>query len=153
MIKGASPRATRASRLFRSLVEEGRHEVHLPRRGAGHWVISRRGVEAEAHFLGYVWLQIVLLAVRLLDQVGAQRLKACPTAGCGHIFLARRRQKYCSTKHAQSAAWSAYIRSIGGTRAKGGPPPENVPTNVPATNRKGTVSAPRQPTKKTKTPR
>ena len=137
--------------LFRALVEEGRHEVHLPRHGAGHWVISRRGVAAEAHFLGYTWLQIILLAVRLLDQVGAQRLRACPTSGCGRIFLASRRQKYCTIEHAQGAAWSAYIARQGGTRAKG--ETQNVPANVPASTRKGTRSASRHPTRKTKTPR
>jgi len=147
--------------LFRALVEEGRHEVHLPRRGAGHWVISRRPsadgrVEAEAHFLGYVWLQLVLLAVRLLDQVGAHRLRPCPTRGCGRIFLASRRQKYCSTAHARDAAWNAYIARQGGTRAKGGwqdVSAQNVPGNVPASTRKPPKTSLRQPSRKEKTRR
>ncbi|MGH8697540.1 MAG: hypothetical protein ACREVS_13745 [Burkholderiales bacterium] len=119
------------SALFRALANEDRHEVHLPRRGAGHWVISRRKtatgrIEAEAHFLGYVWLQLVLLAVRLLDEVGAPRLKTCPfrknpdTPQCGRLFIATRRQKFCSTKESRAVAFQKWLDTHhGGTRAKG----------------------------------
>jgi hypothetical protein len=50
-----------------------------------------------------------------LDSFGADRLRACPLerdgVRCGVIFLARGRKLFCSTPHAQAAAWQRYLES------------------------------------------
>ena len=55
---------------------------------------------------------IVVAFVNDLNAVEADRLRACPlkTNGttCGAIFLAARRQIYCTARHAQAAAWLRY---------------------------------------------
>jgi hypothetical protein len=55
---------------------------------------------------------VVLAFVDDLNEIGADRLRACPleTGGktCGVIFVAARRQKYCCVKHAQAASWQEY---------------------------------------------
>jgi hypothetical protein len=47
-----------------------------------------------------------------LNVLGADRLRSCPLERggqrCGVIFLAHRRQTYCSVPHAQAAAWQSY---------------------------------------------
>jgi hypothetical protein len=56
---------------------------------------------------------VVFRFIDLLDEVGADRLRACPLPitgrECGELFLARRRQVYCSSAHARRAAWEAYL--------------------------------------------
>jgi hypothetical protein len=55
---------------------------------------------------------IVLRFADDLDRIGADLLRQCrlETDGqrCGVIFLATRRQEFCSTPHAQAAAWQRY---------------------------------------------
>ena len=55
---------------------------------------------------------IVVAFVNDLNAIEADRLRACPlkTNGttCGAIFLAARRQIYCTARHAQAAAWLRY---------------------------------------------
>ena len=56
---------------------------------------------------------VVLAFVNDLNAVEADRLKACPLktgeeTTCGAIFLAARRQIYCTARHAQAAAWLRY---------------------------------------------
>jgi len=57
-----------------------------------------------------------------LNEIGADRLRACPLKVdghlCGKIFLATRRQTYCSPPHAQKAAWQSYA-PIRNDRRKG----------------------------------
>jgi hypothetical protein len=47
-----------------------------------------------------------------LNAIGADRLRACPLVkdgqACDRIFLARRRQVFCTPQHAQAAAWIRY---------------------------------------------
>jgi hypothetical protein len=58
-------------------------------------------------------VMVVLALVDNLNTVGADRLRACPldTNGerCGRVFLAARRQSFCSRRHAQAAAWQTYV--------------------------------------------
>lgn len=83
-------------------------------------------VSASASFLGYWWLELVLLSVRLLEEVGAWKLMACPfqksreAPPCARLFLARRRQQYCSIEHTRAAAFQRWLSKPerGGTRAK-----------------------------------
>lgn len=69
-------------------------------------------------------IALVLHAADMLDVVGADRLMACPFPGdqksgpCPKIFLATRRQRYCSEEHSKKAAWLAWLQRQGGTRAK-----------------------------------
>jgi hypothetical protein len=55
---------------------------------------------------------VVLAFVNDLNAIEADRLRACPLktseTKCGVIFLAARRQLYCSPRHAQAAAWQRY---------------------------------------------
>jgi hypothetical protein len=71
---------------------------------------------------GLIGALVVLAFVDDLNVIGADRLRACPleTNGkrCGVVFLATRRQVYCSDEHAQAAAWQKYapirkLRSAG----------------------------------------
>ena len=52
-----------------------------------------------------------------LNQIGADRLSACPLEKdgrrCGTIFLTRKGQRYCTRQHRMAANWQKYI-------AKGG---------------------------------
>jgi hypothetical protein len=62
---------------------------------------------------------LIFYAIDLLDAVGPDRLKACHfgTEPCGKLFIARRRQKFCSPDHARRAAWRAYL-DRGGEQAR-----------------------------------
>jgi hypothetical protein len=55
---------------------------------------------------------VVQALVDDLNAIGADRLRACPletdSTRCGVMFLATRRQRYCSRRHAQAAAWQTY---------------------------------------------
>jgi len=55
---------------------------------------------------------VVLAFINDLNAIEADRLRACPLktgeTRCGAIFLAARRQIFCSPRHAQSAAWQRY---------------------------------------------
>lgn len=55
---------------------------------------------------------VALAVVEELNRIGADRLRACPLERdgrqCGVLFLATRRQRYCTPRHAQAAAWDAY---------------------------------------------
>ncbi len=94
---------------------------------------------------------LVVHAADILDVLRAERLIACPFIGkdgqCPKIFLATRRQRYCSEEHSKKAAWIEWLKRQGGSRAK------NVPANVPAPVLTRPHSTPRQPRAKTKTPR
>jgi predicted RNA-binding Zn ribbon-like protein len=65
---------------------------------------------------------VVFKALDLLDEVGADRLKACPLVGshgpCGKIFLAHGRKKFCTPQHAQKASFQAYLTRGGDTARK-----------------------------------
>jgi hypothetical protein len=97
--------------------------VHSPGRRRGRRTVDNT-TTARANFVGWWWLRMVLLSVRLLDEVGAWKLMACPfkkpgdAAPCGRLFLALRRQCYCSIEHSKAAAWHAWLASRGGSRAK-----------------------------------
>jgi hypothetical protein len=55
---------------------------------------------------------VVFAFVNDLNAIEADRLRACPLktdeTPCGVIFLAARRQIFCSSQHAQAAAWQRY---------------------------------------------
>jgi hypothetical protein len=55
---------------------------------------------------------VVFALVDDLNALGADRLRACGLVKdgqpCGVIFLASRRQLFCSAQHAQAAAWQRY---------------------------------------------
>jgi len=56
---------------------------------------------------------VVFALVDDLNAAGADRLRACAFKAddggpCGVIFLASRRQLFCSARHAQAAAWQRY---------------------------------------------
>jgi hypothetical protein len=55
---------------------------------------------------------VVLTLVDDLNRIGADRLRACPLEDdgrrCGVVFLATRRQRFCSRRHTQAAAWQTY---------------------------------------------
>jgi len=55
---------------------------------------------------------VVFAFVNDLNAIEADRLRACPLktdeTPCGMIFLAARRQLFCSPRHAQAAAWQRY---------------------------------------------
>jgi hypothetical protein len=55
---------------------------------------------------------VVFALVDDLNAIGPHRLRSCPleTEGqrCGVIFLATRRQKFCSRQHAMADAWKRY---------------------------------------------
>jgi hypothetical protein len=55
---------------------------------------------------------VVFAFVNDLNAIEADRLRACPLktdeTPCGAIFLAARRQIFCSPRHAQAAAWQRY---------------------------------------------
>jgi hypothetical protein len=57
----------------------------------------------------------VLRTVELLDEIGADRLRACE---CGRLFLAVRRQRHCSREHANRAAWRAHMAREGVAEAR-----------------------------------
>lgn len=67
---------------------------------------------------------LVFLVIDLLNSIGADRLKACSyrrsaeESTCGRIFIAQRRQKFCSAEHAQKAAWRAYLQRGGDIERK-----------------------------------
>ena len=73
--------------------------------------IVRESVEAKI-MRGTMPAMVVQALVDDLNAIGADRLRACPleTDGtrCGVIFLATRRQRFCSRRHAQAAAWLTY---------------------------------------------
>ena len=56
---------------------------------------------------------VVFAFVNDVNAIEADRLRACPLkiddeTQCGVIFLAARRQLFCSPRHAQAAAWQRY---------------------------------------------
>jgi hypothetical protein len=55
---------------------------------------------------------VVFAFVNDLNAIEADRLRVCPLktdeTPCGVIFLAARRQIFCSPRHAQAAAWQRY---------------------------------------------
>ena len=59
---------------------------------------------------------VVFAFVDDLNMISPDRLQACPYTPdegprCGRIFLARRRQRYCSRAHAQAVAWRTYAKT------------------------------------------
>ena len=83
----------------------------------------------------------------LLLSRAASRLRRCPR--CGAPFLAVRRQAYCTERCSQRER-NERKKTRKGAGATAAP---NVPENVPATVRKGPLLAPRQPTRRKKSPR
>lgn len=86
-----------------------------PRRAPGrrHSERIQREIGGQRMYAAPVTPALVVLAmVDDLNAIGADRLRACQleTDGrqCGAIFLAKRRQTFCSDKHAQAAAWQRY---------------------------------------------
>jgi len=85
-----------------------------PRRQAGTRSSSPIVREWNAAAQGWKHLPTVVISklVDDLNAIGADRLRACPLERdgkrCGAIFLASRRQTYCSVPHAQTAAWQRY---------------------------------------------
>jgi hypothetical protein len=65
---------------------------------------------------------VVLALVDDLNAIDADRLRACPleTDGtrCGTVFLGTRGQRYCTRRHAQAAAWQAYLARGGDVKRK-----------------------------------
>jgi hypothetical protein len=85
-----------------------------PRRPAGARHSARIARESsEARIMRSAMASAIVFAfVDDLNAIGADRLRACllETDGrrCGVVFLARRRQNFCSRSHAQAAAWQNY---------------------------------------------
>jgi len=135
-------------------VEDERRLPKSGKRPGGRWPARiARASDAPGE------LALVLAAADLLDLVGAERLLRCPfgpaehAEPCRKVFLATRRQRYCSQDHSRRAAWMAWLERQGGSRAKPSAAGENVPVNVPATTRNQPKPTPRQPRAKRKTPR
>ena len=95
-----------------------------PRRPAGarHSAPVTREVIADSAYSGAMGRVVAMAFIDDLNAIGADRLRACPleTEGqpCGVVFLARRRQDYCTPRHAQAAAWQAYLARGGDVKRK-----------------------------------
>lgn len=96
--------------LVLPLADDKNRRTRRPgRKAEGRGPHVRLGLEAR----GPLPVALVLAAVDLLNDVGADRLRACPLplgeeeqqTPCGRLFLARRRQLYCTIPHARMAAW------------------------------------------------
>src|SRR5574338_1441559 len=48
--------------------------------------------------------------VRLVQQVGIDRVRQCRLDGCGKWFVARKRQLWCSTEHGNRASYLVWKR-------------------------------------------
>jgi hypothetical protein len=76
------------------------------------WARSRGRIQQQV--TGPLSIRLVLEFIRLLERVGADRLMGCPLqmneqgAQCGRVFLARRRQRYCTVEHSREAAMRAF---------------------------------------------
>ena len=88
-----------------------------------------RGSHSRLHkyFSGRLSAALVLAAVDLLDRAGPERLMACPftphsgTQPCGRLFLAIRRQLFCSTRHSKkksSLEWERRRKQEGRARRR-----------------------------------
>jgi hypothetical protein len=108
-------------RCLLNLASQRLHESTVPT-GAFVFCITETGIDRR--FLGPLYAALVHAGVDLLAAAGPLRLRFCPyvpegaSTPCARVFLAKRRQKFCTTSHARAAAWSAYIKRLGGTRAK-----------------------------------
>ena len=64
----------------------------------------------------------ILAFVDDLNAIDADRLRACPletdSTRCRVIFLGTRNQRYCTPRHAQAAAWQAYLARGGDVERK-----------------------------------
>jgi len=97
-------------------VPEGGWMLHPPaRRRAGARASAPIVRRWDAPRQGWKHLPAVVI-FRLVDDlnaIGADRLRGCALEAeggqrCGVIFLASRRQLFCSVQHAQAAAWQRY---------------------------------------------
>jgi hypothetical protein len=99
-------------------------DKRMPKSGKPPKVGARWPSKISRSYRVPVPIALVLHAADMLDLVGADRLMACPFPGdqksgpCPKIFLATRRQRYCSEEHSKKAAWLAWLQRQGGTRAK-----------------------------------
>jgi hypothetical protein len=88
-----------------------RHSAPVVRESA-EALISREAMPA----------MVVLAFIDDLNAIDADRLRACPleTDGtrCGVVFLGTRGQRYCTPRHAQAAAWQAYLARGGDVKRK-----------------------------------
>jgi hypothetical protein len=94
-----------------------------PPRSSGARVSARIDrLHSQKVMRGELPAAVVFKTIDLLDEVGADRLKACPlvVAGetCGTIFLARGRKTYCKPQHAQKAANVKYWKTGGEEKRK-----------------------------------
>jgi hypothetical protein len=95
-----------------------------PRRPAGarHSApVARESAEAEV-MRSAMAPMVVLAFVDDLNACDADRLRACPleTDGtrCGVVFVGTRGQRFCTPRHAQAAAWQAYLARGGDVKRK-----------------------------------
>jgi len=95
-----------------------------PRRptGARHsGPVTRESVEASI-MRDAMPAMVVLALVDDLNAIDADRLRSCPLetdgARCAVVFLGTRGQRYCTPRHAQSAAWQAYLGRGGDVKRK-----------------------------------
>jgi predicted RNA-binding Zn ribbon-like protein len=97
---------------FRNLVAQRSHEVLLtPKSRASLVYLVTEGGGLERRFIGDFSAALVDAAADLLQRVGVDRLRACPLPltqfigpRCGQLFIAERRQTYCTTGHARAQA-------------------------------------------------
>jgi hypothetical protein len=77
---------------------------------------------------GDLAVSLVQRAATLLQQVGVDRLMACPWTPergghpCGVLFLARSRKLFCRVEHSRAAAYRAWVDAKKGNRPKGPQP-------------------------------
>jgi hypothetical protein len=84
--------------------------------------VTRESAQAEIDWR-VMPAMVALAFVDDLNALGADRLRACPLVErsgkrCGVVFLGRRRKRYCTPRHAQAAAWDAYLARGGDVTRK-----------------------------------
>jgi hypothetical protein len=112
-------------RAYQLLVPEMTWTLRPPSRrpvGARHsGPVVRESAEAEV-MQAAMPAMVVLAFVDDLNSVDADRLRSCPleTDGvrCGATFLGTRGQRFCTRRHAQAAAWQAYVSRGGAIERK-----------------------------------
>ena len=108
-------------RCLLDLASQRLHEARFP---SGGFVFAVTELGLDRRFIGPLPAALVQAAIDLVAAAGPLRLRFCPhrpegsETPCARLFLAERRQKFCSLEHSRAAAWAAYIQRRGGTRAK-----------------------------------
>jgi hypothetical protein len=88
-----------------------------PLESRGHWLFRlaptrNKPIHVIKIYTAPLLEVLLLVASDLIETVGAHKLRTCPqligTVPCGRLFVAKRRQKFCSIQHARIAAYLAW---------------------------------------------